>query len=62
MNDTKLLVQGAAGTQQELAEAASTSAETIQKLSTVVKEGAAALGPQQHEAQVGAAEWSDASH
>lgn len=53
MEDTKTLVAGAASKQEELANAAQTAVKTITRLADVVKLGAASLGNEQPDAQVG---------
>ena len=53
MEDTKLLVSGAASTPDQLAQAAQSSAATITQLAEVVKLGAASLGSNDPETQVG---------
>ena len=53
VEDTKLLVSGAALNQDQLAGAASKSVATINQLSECIKRGAASLGSDQPEAQVG---------
>lgn len=60
MEDTKLLVSGAASTPDKLAQAAQSSAATITQLAEVVKLGAASLGSDDPETQVrsGRASWS----
>ncbi|CAI9742944.1 talin-1-like isoform X1 [Octopus vulgaris] len=52
VDDTKLLVAGAASNQEQLANAAQMAVKTITQLSDVVKLGAASLGSDQPEAQV----------
>lgn len=52
MEDTKLLVSGAASTPDKLAQAAQSSAATITQLAEVVKLGAASLGSDDPETQV----------
>ncbi|XP_076020392.1 talin-1 isoform X2 [Genypterus blacodes] len=52
VEDTKLLVSGAASSQEKLAQAASSSVGTITKLAEVVKLGAASLGSEDPETQV----------
>ncbi|XP_068954483.1 talin-2 [Petaurus breviceps papuanus] len=52
VEDTKLLVSGAASTQDKLAQAAQSSAATITQLAEVVKLGAASLGSDDPETQV----------
>lgn len=52
MEDTKLLVSGAASTPEKLAQAAQSSAATITQLAEVVKLGAASLGSNDPETQV----------
>ncbi|XP_078007310.1 LOW QUALITY PROTEIN: talin-2 [Phascolarctos cinereus] len=52
VEDTKLLVSGAASTQDKLAQAAESSAATITQLAEVVKLGAASLGSDDPETQV----------
>lgn len=52
MEDTKLLVSGAASTPDKLAQAAQSSAATITQLAEVVKLGAASLGSNDPETQV----------
>ena len=53
MEDTKLLVSGAGASQEKLAQAAQSSVLTITKLADVVKLGAASLGSEDPETQVG---------
>lgn len=57
MEDTKLLVSGAASTPDKLAQAAQSSAATITQLAEVVKLGAASLGSDDPETQVWVAWW-----
>lgn len=52
VEDTKLLVSGAASTPDKLAQAAQSSAATITQLAEVVKLGAASLGSDDPETQV----------
>ncbi|XP_061451978.1 talin-2 isoform X1 [Rhineura floridana] len=52
VEDTKLLVSGAASSQEKLAQAAQSSANTITQLAEVVKLGAASLGSDDPETQV----------
>uniref|UniRef100_A0A8D2LPS1 Talin 2 n=1 Tax=Varanus komodoensis TaxID=61221 RepID=A0A8D2LPS1_VARKO len=52
VEDTKLLVSGAASSQEKLAQAAQSSASTITQLAEVVKLGAASLGSDDPETQV----------
>ncbi|XP_022367811.1 talin-2 isoform X1 [Lutra lutra] len=52
VEDTKLLVSGAASTPEKLAQAAQSSAATITQLAEVVKLGAASLGSDDPETQV----------
>ncbi|KAG8576338.1 hypothetical protein GDO81_009830 [Engystomops pustulosus] len=52
VEDTKLLVSGAASSQDKLAQAAQSSANTITQLAEVVKLGAASLGSDDPETQV----------
>ncbi|XP_069780289.1 talin-1 [Narcine bancroftii] len=52
VEDTKLLVSGAAATQEKLAHAAQSSVVTITRLADVVKLGAASLGSDDPETQV----------
>lgn len=52
MEDTKLLVAGAASSQEKLAQAAQSSAKTITQLTDVVKLGAASMGSEDPETQV----------
>ncbi|XP_060138844.1 talin-2 isoform X2 [Zootoca vivipara] len=52
VEDTKLLVSGAASSQDKLAQAAQSSASTITQLAEVVKLGAASLGSSDPETQV----------
>uniref|UniRef100_A0A8C8RLG5 Talin 2 n=1 Tax=Pelusios castaneus TaxID=367368 RepID=A0A8C8RLG5_9SAUR len=52
VEDTKLLVSGAASSQDKLAQAAQSSAATITQLAEVVKLGAASLGSDDPETQV----------
>lgn len=53
VEDTKTLVAGAASNQEQLAAAAQCAVKTITRLADVVKLGAASLGSNQPEAQVG---------
>lgn len=53
VEDTKLLVSGAGASQEKLAQAAQSSVTTITKLADVVKLGAASLGSEDPETQVG---------
>ena len=53
VEDTKLLVSGAGASQEKLAQAAQSSVLTITKLADVVKLGAASLGSEDPETQVG---------
>lgn len=53
VEDTKTLVAGAAANQEHLASAAQNAVMTITKLADCVKHGAASLGSEQPEAQVG---------
>ena len=53
VEDTKTLVAGAASTQDKLADAAQSAMMTIIELADCVKHGAASLGAEQPEAQVG---------
>ncbi len=53
MEDTKTLVAGAASNQEQLATAAQSAVMTITRLADSVKQGAASLGSEQPEAQVG---------
>lgn len=53
VEDTKLLVAGAASTQDRLAQAAQSSAKTITQLTEVVKLGATSMGSEDPETQVG---------
>lgn len=63
VEDTKLLVSGAASTPDKLAQAAQSSAATITQLAEVVKLGAASLGSDDPETQVwGAWEAGDLSN
>lgn len=64
MEDTKLLVSGAASTPDKLAQAAQSSAATITQLAEVVKLGAASLGSDDPETQVWVAcgEWVSYPH
>ncbi|XP_041651110.1 talin-2 isoform X1 [Cheilinus undulatus] len=52
VEDTKLLVAGAASTQEKLAQAAQSSAKTITQLTEVVKLGATSMGSEDPETQV----------
>lgn len=52
VEDTKLLVAGAASSQERLAQAAQSSAKTITHLTDVVKLGAASMGSDDPETQV----------
>lgn len=52
MEDTKLLVAGAASSQEKLAQAAHSSAKTITQLTEVVKLGATSMGSDDPETQV----------
>ncbi|XP_028814098.1 talin-2-like isoform X2 [Denticeps clupeoides] len=52
VEDTKLLVAGAASSQDKLAQAAQSSAKTITQLTEVVKLGAASMGSEDPETQV----------
>lgn len=52
VEDTKLLVSGAASSQDRLAQAAQSSAKTITQLTDVVKLGAASMGSEDPETQV----------
>ncbi|XP_077174038.1 talin-2 isoform X1 [Paroedura picta] len=52
VEDTKLLVSGAASSQEKLSQAAQSSASTITQLAEVVKLGAASLGSDDPETQV----------
>lgn len=52
VEDTKLLVTSAASSEQQLAEAAQSSVRTISELTERVKQGAAALGSKEPDAQV----------
>ena len=52
VEDTKVLVAGAASNQEQLAAAAQAAVKTITRLADVVKVGAGALGCEQNEAQV----------
>ncbi|XP_030620557.1 talin-2a [Chanos chanos] len=52
VEDTKMLVSGAASSQEKLAQAAQSSAKTITQLTDVVKLGAASIGPDDPETQV----------
>ncbi|MED6241328.1 Talin-2, partial [Ataeniobius toweri] len=52
VEDTKLLVAGAASTQEKLAQAAHSSAKTITQLTEVVKLGATSMGSDEPETQV----------
>lgn len=51
VEDTKLLVAGAASTQDKLAQAAQSSAKTITQLTEVVKLGATSMGSEDPETQ-----------
>jgi len=53
VEDTKTLVAGAASNQEQLAGAAQNAVMTITRLADCVKHGAATLGSEQPEAQVG---------
>ena len=53
VEDTKTLVAGAASTQEQLASAAQNAVATILQLADVVKLGAASLGSDNTDAQVG---------
>lgn len=52
VEDTKMLVSGAASSQERLAQAAQSSANTITQLTDVVKLGAASIGSDDPETQV----------
>lgn len=52
VEDTKLLVAGAASSQEKLAQAAHSSAKTITQLTEVVKLGATSMGSDDPETQV----------
>lgn len=52
VEDTKLLVAGAASSQEKLAQAAHSSAKTITQLTEVVKMGATSMGSEGPETQV----------
>lgn len=52
VEDTKMLVSGAASGQDRLAQAAKSSAKTITQLTDVVKLGAASIGADDPETQV----------
>ena len=52
VEDTKLLVAGAASSQDKLAQAAQSSAKTITQLTEVVKLGATSMGSEDPETQV----------
>lgn len=52
VEDTKMLVSGAASGQEKLAQAAQSSAKTITQLTDVVKLGAASIGSDDPETQV----------
>lgn len=52
VEDTKLLVAGAASSQEKLAQAAQSSAKTITQLTEVVKLGATSMGSEDPETQV----------
>lgn len=52
VEDTKLLVAGAASSQEKLAQAAQSSAKTITQLTEVVKLGATSMGSEGPETQV----------
>ncbi|NWW26181.1 TLN1 protein, partial [Falcunculus frontatus] len=52
VEDTKVLVQNATGSQEKLAQAAQSSVSTITRLAEVVKLGAASLGSEDPETQV----------
>ena len=58
VEDTKVLVQNAAGSQEKLAQAAQSSVATITRLADVVKLGAASLGAEDPETQVSASHTS----
>lgn len=53
VEDTKMLVSGAASGQDKLSQAAQSSAKTITQLTDVVKLGAASIGSDDPETQVG---------
>lgn len=53
VEDTKVLVQNATASQEKLAQAAQSSVSTITRLAEVVKLGAASLGSEDPETQVG---------
>lgn len=53
VEDTKMLVSGAASGQDRLSQAAQSSAKTITQLTDVVKLGAASIGSDDPETQVG---------
>lgn len=53
VEDTKMLVSGAASSQDKLSQAAQSSAKTITQLTDVVKLGAASIGSDDPETQVG---------
>ena len=52
VEDTKKLVASAAGTQEQLAAAAESIVVTVQGIANAAKDGAAAIGPDDKEAQV----------
>ena len=57
VEDTKVLVQNATASQEKLAQAAQSSVSTITRLAEVVKLGAASLGSEDPETQVGWSVW-----
>ena len=57
VEDTKVLVQNATASQEKLAQAAQSSVSTITRLAEVVKLGAASLGSEDPETQVGWSIW-----
>ena len=58
VEDTKLLVAGAASSQERLAQAAQSSAKTITQLTDVVKLGATSMGSDDPETQVRTPRWA----
>lgn len=59
VEDTKVLVQNATASQEKLAQAAQSSVSTITRLAEVVKLGAASLGSEDPETQVGWGVWGE---
>lgn len=59
VEDTKVLVQNATASQEKLAQAAQSSVTTITRLAEVVKLGAASLGSEDPETQVGRGVWGE---